>query len=205
MPGPDFPTGATIMGRSGIREAYETGRGSITIRAKAHVEKSTSGRNRIVVTEIPYQVNKAKLIEKIADLVKQKTVTEISGLNDESDRKGMRIVIDLKRGEEPQVVLNKLYKHTQLQTGFGINNLALVNGVPHVLGLKDMLYNYIDHQIDVIQRRTRYELRKAEERAHILEGLVIALDNIDEVISIIRSSRDDAEARAQSHRALRAF
>lgn len=197
MPGPDFPTGATIMGRSGIREAYETGRGSITIRAKAHVEKSTSGRNRIVVTEIPYQVNKAKLIEKIADLVKQKTVTEISGLNDESDRKGMRIVIDLKRGEEPQVVLNKLYKHTPLQTGFGINNLALVNGVPHVLGLKDMLYNYIDHQIDVIQRRTRYELRKAEERAHILEGLVIALDNIDEVISIIRSSRDDAEARAR--------
>lgn len=197
MPGPDFPTGATIMGRSGIREAYETGRGSITIRAKAHVEKSTSGRNRIVVTEIPYQVNKAKLIEKIADLVKQKTVTEISGLNDESDRKGMRIVIDLKRGEEPQVVLNKLYKHTQLQTGFGINNLALVNGVPHVLGLKDMLYDYIDHQIDVIQRRTRYELRKAEERAHILEGLVIALDNIDEVISIIRSSRDDAEARAR--------
>ena len=197
MPGPDFPTGATIMGRSGIREAYETGRGSITIRAKAHVEKSTSGRNRIVVTEIPYQINKAKLIEKIADLVKQKTVTEISGLNDESDRKGMRIVIDLKRGEEPQVVLNKLYKHTQLQTGFGINNLALVNGVPHVLGLKDMLYNYIDHQIDVIQRRTRYELRKAEERAHILEGLVIALDNIDEVISIIRSSRDDAEARAR--------
>ena len=197
IPGPDFPTGATIMGRSGIREAYETGRGSITIRAKAHVEKSTSGRNRIVVTEIPYQVNKAKLIEKIADLVKQKTVTEISGLNDESDRKGMRIVIDLKRGEEPQVVLNKLYKHTQLQTGFGINNLALVNGVPHVLGLKDMLYNYIDHQIDVIQRRTRYELRKAEERAHVLEGLVIALDNIDEVISIIRSSRDDAEARSK--------
>ena len=197
MPGPDFPTGATIMGRAGIREAYETGHGSITIRAKAHVEKSTSGRNRIVVTEIPYQVNKAKLIEKIADLVKQKTVTEISGLNDESDRKGMRIVIDLKRGEEPQVVLNKLYKHTQLQTGFGINNLALVDGVPHVLSLKDMLYNYIDHQVDVIQRRTRYELRKAEERAHILEGLVIALDNIDEVISIIRSSRDDAEARAR--------
>ena len=192
MPGPDFPTG-----RAGIREAYETGHGSITIRAKAHVEKSTSGRNRIVVTEIPYQVNKAKLIEKIADLVKQKTVTEISGLNDESDRKGMRIVIDLKRGEEPQVVLNKLYKHTQLQTGFGINNLALVNGVPHILSLKDMLYNYIDHQVDVIQRRTRYELRKAEERAHILEGLVIALDNIDEVISTIRSSRDDAEARAK--------
>ncbi len=195
IPGPDFPTGATIMGRSGIREAYETGRGSITIRCKAHVEKSTSGRNRIVVTEIPYQVNKAKLIEKIADLVRQKTITEISGLNDESDRKGMRIVIDLKRGEEPQVVLNKLYKHTQLQTGFGIINLALVGGVPHVLNLKEILFNYIDHQIDVITRRTRYDLRKAEERAHILEGLVIALDNIDEVIQIIRSSRDDNEAR----------
>ena len=195
IPGPDFPTGATIMGRSGIREAYETGRGSITLRAKAHVEKSTSGRSRIVVTELPYQVNKAKLIEKIADLVKSKTFTEISGLNDESDRKGMRVVIDLKRGEEPQVVLNKLYKHTQLQTGFGIINLALVGGVPHVLSLKEMLYHYIDHQIDVITRRTRYDLRKAEERAHILEGLVIALDNIDEVIQIIRSSRDDAEAR----------
>ncbi len=195
IPGPDFPTGATIMGRAGIREAYETGRGSITLRAKAHVEKSTSGRSRIVVTEIPYQVNKAKLIEKIADLVKQKTITEVSGLNDESDRKGMRIVIDLKRGEEPQVVLNKLYKHTQLQTGFGIINLALVGGVPHVLSLKEILFNYIDHQIDVIKRRTRYDLRKAEERAHILEGLVIALDNIDEVISIIRSSRDDNQAR----------
>ena len=197
IPGPDFPTGATIMGRKGIKEAYETGRGSITIRCKAHVEKVASGRNRIVVTEIPYQVNKAKLIEKIAELVRKKEITEISGLNDESDRKGMRIVIDLKRGEEPQVVLNKLYKHTQLQTGFGIINLALVGGVPHVLSLKEILSNYIDHQMDVITRRTRYELRKAEERAHILEGYIIALDNIDEVIQIIRHSRDDNEARAK--------
>lgn len=196
LPGPDFPTGAMIMGESGIREAYETGRGSITIRSKAHIEKSTGGKQRIVVTEIPYQVNKTRLIEKIADLVKQKKLTEISGLNDESDRKGMRIVIDLKRGEEPEVVLQKLYKHTQLQTGFGIINLALVDGVPRILSLKEMLTHYIEHQEDVIVRRTRYDLRKAEERAHILEGYVIALDNIDEVIKIIRGSRDDAEARA---------
>ncbi len=197
IPGPDFPTGATIMGRSGIREAYATGRGSITIRSKAHIEKSSTGRERIVVTEIPYQVNKLKLIDKIADLVKQKKLTEISGLNDESDRKGMRIVIDLKRGEEPNVVLNKLYKHTQLQTGFGIINLALVDGVPRVLTLKEMLQYYITHQEDVVVRRTRYELRKAEERAHILQGYVIALDNIDEVIHIIRDSRDDDEARSR--------
>ena len=197
IPGPDFPTGATIMGEAGIKEAYATGRGSITIRSKAHIEKSTGGKQRIVVTEIPYQVNKTKLIEKIADLVKQKKITEISGLNDESDRKGMRIVIDLKRGEEPEVVLQKLYKHTQLQTGFGIINLALVDGVPRVLSLKEMLHHYIVHQKDVITRRTRYELRKAEERAHILQGYVIALDNIDEVIHIIRNSRDDAEARAR--------
>ena len=197
IPGPDFPTGATIMGKAGIRQAYETGRGTMTVRCKAHVEKASSGRNRIIVTEIPYQVNKLKLIEKIAELVKKKEVTEVSGLNDESDRKGMRIVIDLKRGEDPQVVLNKLYKHTQLQTSFGIINLALVGGVPRVLSLKEMLYHYIDHQIDVITRRTRYDLRKAEERAHILEGYIIALDNIDEVIQIIRSSHDDAEARAR--------
>ncbi len=195
MPGPDFPTGGTIMGRRGIHEAYATGRGSITVRAKAHVEKSKSGRNRLIVTEIPYQVNKLRLIDKIADLVRQKKITEISGLNDESDRKGMRIVIDLKRGEEPQVVLNKLYKHTQLQTGFGIINIALVEGVPRVLTLKEMLQHYIDHQEDVIVRRTRFDLRKAEERAHILEGLMVALDNIDEVISIIRASRTDEEAK----------
>ena len=197
IPGPDFPTGGTIMGVAGIRDAYETGRGSITVRSKAHIEKSSGGKQRIVVTEIPYQVNKLRLIEKIADLVKQKKITEISGLNDESDRKGMRIVIDLKRGEEPEVVLQKLYKHTQLQTGFGIINLALVDGVPRILSLKEIIHHYIVHQKDVVTRRTRYELRKAEERAHILEGYVIALDNIDEVIKIIRESRDDAEARAR--------
>ncbi len=196
IPGPDFPTGAMIMGTEGIREAYETGRGSITIRAKCHVEKTASGRQRIIVTEIPYQVNKLRLIEKIAELVRTKKITEISGVNDESDRKGMRIVIDLKRAVEPEVVLNKLYKHSQLQTGFGIINLALVDGIPRILSLKDMLSHYIDHQEDVIVRRTKYDLRKAEERAHILEGYVIALDNIDEVIQIIRHSRDDAEARA---------
>ncbi len=196
IPGPDFPTGAMIMGSEGIKQAYETGRGSITIRSKAHIEKNASGKQRIVVTEIPYQVNKLKLIEKIGELVKQKKITEISGLNDESDRKGMRIVIDLKRGEEPQVVLNKLYKHTQLQTGFGIINLALVDGIPRVLSLKEMLHHYIVHQEDVITRRTKYDLRKAEERAHILEGYKIALDNIDEVIEIIKKSQTDADARA---------
>ena len=197
IPGPDFPTGGLIMGRQGIRDAYETGRGSLSIRSKCHIEKSAGGKQRIVVTEIPYQVNKLRLIEKIADLVKQKKITEISGLNDESDRKGMRIVIDVKRGEEPEVVLQKLYKHTQLQTGFGIINLALVDGVPRVLSLKEIIRHYIDHQKDVVIRRTRYELRKAEERAHILQGYIIALDNIDEVIQIIRHSRDDNEARAK--------
>ena len=197
IPGPDFPTGGIIMGRKGIRDAYETGRGSLTIRSKCHIENTDSGRARIVVTEIPYQVNKLRLIEKIADLVKEKKVTEISGLNDESDRKGMRIVIDIKRGEEPEVVLQKLYKHTQLQTGFGVINLALVDGVPHVLSLKEIINHYIEHQKDVVTRRTRYDLRKAEERAHILQGYIIALDNIDEVIKIIRNSREDNEARAK--------
>ena len=197
IPGPDFPTGGIIMGRSGIRDAYATGRGSLTIRSKCHIEKTDSGKQRIIVTEIPYQVNKLRLIEKIAELVKLKKITEISGLNDESDRKGMRIVIDVKRGEEPEVVLQKLYKHTQLQTGFGVINLALVDGVPHVLSLKEIIAHYIEHQKDVVTRRTRYELRKAEERAHILQGYIIALDNIDEVIQIIRNSRDDNEARAK--------
>ena len=197
IPGPDFPTGGIIMGRSGIRDAYATGRGSLTIRSKCHIEKTDSGKQRIIVTELPYQVNKLRLIEKIAELVKLKKITEISGLNDESDRKGMRIVIDVKRGEEPEVVLQKLYKHTQLQTGFGVINLALVDGVPHVLSLKEIIAHYIEHQKDVVTRRTRYELRKAEERAHILQGYIIALDNIDEVIQIIRNSRDDNEARAK--------
>jgi DNA gyrase subunit A len=195
LPGPDFPTGAMIMGKQGIREAYETGRGSLVVRAKARLEKTSTGRDRIVVFEIPYMVNKAKLHEKIAELVRDKKITEISEVRDESDRKGMRLVIELKQGIIPQVVLNKLYKHTQLQTGFGCNMLALVDGVPRTLGLKEMLHYYIKHQEEVIVRRTTFDLRKAEERAHILEGLVIALDHIDEVITIIRGSRDDNEAR----------
>jgi len=196
LPGPDFPTGGAIMGREGILSAYETGRGSLTIRGKAHIEQTSTGRTRIIITEIPYQVNKSKLVTKIADLVREKKLTEISDLRDESDRKGMRVVIELKTNCIPQVVLNKLFKHTQLQQGFGVIMLSLVDGVPRTLNLKEMLHYYIEHQKDVIVRRTRYELRKAEERAHILEGLVIALDNIDEVIRIIRASQDDSEARA---------
>lgn len=197
IPGPDFPTGGMIMGYQGIRDAYETGRGSITIRGKAHIENTSTGRSRIVVTEIPYMVNKSRLVSKIAELVHEKKLTEISDLRDESDRKGMRVVIELKTNAIPQVVLNKLFKHTQLQTGFGVIMLALVDGVPHVLSLKEVLYHYIEHQKDVITRRTKYELRKAKERAHILEGLVIALDNIDEVIKIIRGSQTDQEAKAR--------
>lgn len=195
IPGPDFPTGGTIMGVDGIRSAYETGRGSITIRGKAHIEQTSTGRTRIIITEIPYQVNKSKLVTKIADLVREKKLTEISDLRDESDRKGMRVVIELKNNCIPQVVLNKLFKHTQLQQGFGVIMLSLVDGVPRTLSLKDMLRYYIEHQQDVIVRRTKYELRKAEERAHILEGYVIALDNIDEVIKIIRASQTDTEAK----------
>ena len=197
IPGPDFPTGGTIMGRDGIRSAYETGRGSITTRGKAHIEQTSTGRTRIIVTEIPYQVNKSKLVTKIADLVREKKLTEISDLRDESDRKGMRVVIELKNNCIPQVVLNKLFKHTQLQQGFGVIMLSLVDGVPRTLNLKEMLYYYVEHQKDVIVRRTRYELRKAEERAHILEGYVIALDNIDEVIKIIRASQTDVEAKTR--------
>jgi len=197
IPGPDFPTGGIIMGYDGIKSAYETGRGSITIRGKAHIEQTSTGRTRIIITEIPYQVNKSKLVTKIADLVREKKLTEISDLRDESDRKGMRVVIELKNNCIPQVVLNKLFKHTQLQQGFGVIMLSLVDGIPRTLNLKEMLYYYIEHQKDVIVRRTRYDLRKAEERAHILEGLIIALDNIDEVIRIIRASNDDTEARAR--------
>ena len=185
--GPDFPTGATILGKAGIRAAYETGRGKIVVRADAEIEEE-NGRHKIVVTEIPYQVNKAKLIENIADLVKDKRVTGISDLRDESDRDGMRIVIELKRDANPNVVLNLLYKHTKLQDSFGVIMLALVNGEPRVLNLKEILTNYIEYQKEVITRRTVFELNKAQARAHILEGLKIALDNIDEVINIIRSS-----------------
>ena len=197
IPGPDFPTGGIIMGYDGIKSAYETGRGSITIRGKAHIEQTSTGRTRIIITEIPYQVNKSKLVTKVADLVREKKLTEISDLRDESDRKGMRVVIELKNNCIPQVVLNKLFKHTQLQQGFGVIMLSLVDGIPRTLNLKEMLYYYIEHQKEVIVRRTRYDLRKAEERAHILEGLIIALDNIDEVIRIIRASNDDTEARAR--------
>ncbi len=185
--GPDFPTGATIMGKAGIRAAYETGKGKIVVRANAEIEEE-NGRHSIIVTEIPYQVNKAKLIENIADLVKDKRITGISDLRDESDREGMRIVIELKRDANPNVVLNLLYKHTKLQDTFGIIMLALVNNEPKVLNIKEILENYIQFQKEVITRRTVFDLNKAEARAHILEGLKIALDNIDEVISIIRNS-----------------
>ena len=194
LPGPDFPTGAVIIGTQGIRDAYTTGRGAITVRAKAHVETNKNGRAKLVFTEFPYQVNKGMLQEKIAQLVNDKRIEGISDMRDESNRKGLRLVIELKQNAVPEVVLNNLYKHTSLQTTFGVNNLALVNGVPKQLTLHQMLQYYIDHQVDVVTRRTQYDLAKAKARAHILEGLLLALDNIDEVINIIRSSRTDAEA-----------
>lgn len=195
MPGPDFPTGGIVMGRKGIREAYETGRGSLTIRSTCRIEEGKNGKKSIVVSEIPYQVNRTKLLEKIADLIRDKKLPEISNVHDGADRHGIDIIIDLKQNAIPQVVLNKLYKHTQLQVGFGCNMVALVNGVPRTLSLKEMLHYYILHQEEVVERRTRYDLAKAEARAHILEGFVIALDNIDEVIRIIRASKTDAEAK----------
>ncbi len=194
LPGPDFPTGGIIMGKKGILDAYETGRGSLTVRAKCSVQEGKNGRSSIVVSEIPYQVNRQRLLEKLGELVREKKLPEISNIHDGADRHGIDIIIDLKKDAIPQVVLNKLYKHTQLQVGFGVIMLSLVDGVPRVLSLKEMLHYYIAHQEDVIVRRTRYELSKAEERAHILEGLIVALDNIDEVISIIRSSQTDKEA-----------
>lgn len=197
MPGPDFPTGAEIMGTSGIKDAYETGRGSITIRAKYEIKELKNGRSQIVIKEIPYQVNRQKLLEKLGELVRDKKLPEISNIHDGADRHGIDIIIDLKQNAIPQVVMNKLFKHTQLQVGFGVIMLALVNGVPRVLSLKEVLHHYITHQEDVIVRRTRFELAKAEERAHILEGYIIALDNIDEIISIIRSSQTDREAAAR--------
>ena len=193
--GPDFPTGAIIMGRAGIRAAYATGRGRITVRARAEIEEEKNGRFSIVVTEIPYQVNKARLIESIATLVKEKRIDGISNVEDHSDRQGMRIVITVKRDASPQIVLNKLYTFTQMQTTFGVILLAIVNGEPKTLTLKEILQNYIDFQEDVVTRRTRFELKKAEDRAHILEGLKIAVDFIDEVVSIIRTSKDRAQAR----------
>lgn len=193
--GPDFPTGAIVMGKAGIRAAYETGKGKIVVRAKAEIEEE-NGRNRIVVTEIPYQVNKAKLIENIADLVKDKKITGISDLRDESDREGMRIVIELKRDANPNVILNLLFKHTKMQDTFGVIMLALVDNEPKVLNLKEVLTHYIAFQKEVVTRRTIFELNKAEARAHILEGLKIALDNIDDVITIIRSSKNSDIAKS---------
>ncbi len=192
---PDFPTGGIIYGYSGVREAFETGRGRVVVRAKAEVETTSTGREKLIVTEIPYLVNKADLISKIADLVNEKKIEGISNVNDESDRNGMRIAIDLKRDAVPNIVLNKLYKYTAMQSTFSVNNIALVNGRPRLLNLKDLIKYFVDHRHDVVTRRTEYELRKAEERSHILEGLIIASDNIDEVIKIIRSSKSPDEAR----------
>lgn len=193
--GPDFPTGGMILGTAGIEEAYRTGRGKIRVRAVTDIEPMANGKNRIVVTELPYMVNKARLIEKIADLVKEKRVDGITDLRDESNRQGMRICIELRKDVNPNVILNQLFKHTQLQDTFGVIMLALVNNEPKVLNLADMLKYYLLHQEDVVTRRTKYELNKAEERAHILQGLLIALDHIDEVISIIRGSRSTQEAK----------
>ncbi|ATF10544.1 DNA gyrase subunit A [Brevibacillus sp. HB1.2] len=193
--GPDFPTAGEILGYSGIRRAYETGRGSIIMRAKTQIEEDGKGKPRIIVTEIPYQVNKARLVEKIAELVREKKIEGITDLRDESDRKGMRIVMELRRDVIPKVVLNNLFKHTQMQSTFGVNMLALVDSRPRVLNLRDMLYYYLEHQRVIIRRRTEYDLKQAEARAHILEGLRIALDHIDEIISLIRSSQTTEEAR----------
>ena len=193
--GPDFPTGGIIMGRSGIRAAYATGRGKITLRAKTNIEEFKNGRERIVVTEIPYMVNKARLIERIAELVKEKKIDQISYIRDDSSRKGMKIVIELKRDANAQLVLNQLYTYTQLQDTVGVIMLALVNGEPKTLTLRQMLEEYIKFQEQIITRRTIFDLKKAKERAHILEGLVIALDYIDEVISIIRSHYTSQEGK----------
>lgn len=195
MPGPDFPTGGIIMGTDGIKEAFATGRGALTVRAKVHVEQMKGNRQRLVVTEMPYQVNKGLLQEKIAQLVNEKRIEGISDMRDETNRKGMRLVFDLKQGAIPQVVLNNLYKHSQLQTTFGVINLALVDGVPRTLSVKEMLHYYIQHQIEVVTRRTQFDLDKAQKEMHIKEGLLIAVDNIDEVVHIIRSSADDAESK----------
>ena len=195
--GPDFPTGGMILGHSGIDQAYRTGRGKIRVRAVTNIEPMANGKNRIIVTELPYMVNKARLIEKIADLVRDKKINGITDLRDESSREGMRICIELRRDVNPNVVLNLLYKHTQLQDTFGVIMLALVHNEPKILNLHDMLQYYLDHQKDVVTRRTKFELNKAEERAHILEGLLIALDHIDEVIQIIRNSENVSAAKAR--------
>lgn len=195
IPGPDFPTGALILGKSGIRDAYMTGRGKIKQRAVARIEPFKKNRERIIISEIPYQVNKARLIEKIADLVKEKRIDGISDIRDESDRKGMRIVVEIKRDSNANIVLNNLYKYTQLENTFGIINLALVGGEPKILNLKELIEYYVDHQKEVVTRRTNFDLSKARERKHIVEGLIIAIDHIDEIIKIIRSSYDNDEIK----------
>ncbi|MCJ7652812.1 MAG: DNA gyrase subunit A, partial [Actinobacteria bacterium] len=195
--GPDFPTGGLIMGNEGILQAYSTGRGIIYLRARAHAEQVKGSRQRIVVTELPFQVNKAKLAEKIAELVKDKTATEIADIRDESDRSGMRFVVELKREAEPEVVLNQLYKHTQMHISFGIIMLALVDGVPRTLPLKDLVQKQIEHRQEVVTRRTSFDLKKAQERSHILEGLLVALDNLDETIQLIKKSKTVDEARGR--------
>lgn len=197
MPGPDFPTGGIIRGRKGIVDAYNTGRGSLTVESKYEIVEKKNGRQSIVIKEIPYGVNRNKQLEKIGELIRDKKLPEISNVHDGADRHGIDIIIELKKDAIPQVVVKKLFKHTHLRTGFGCNMVALVDGVPRTLSLKEILFYYIKHQEEVIVRRTRYDLRKAEERAHIVRGLLIALDNIDEVIQIIRSSRTDAEARTR--------
>ncbi|MEG1858923.1 MAG: DNA topoisomerase (ATP-hydrolyzing), partial [Christensenellaceae bacterium] len=196
LPGPDFPTGGIIMGVSGIRSAYKTGRGRIRVRAKVEIDKFKEDRERIIIYELPYQVNKATLVEKIAEMVHDKRIDGISDLRDESDKSGMRVVIELKRGANANVVLNRLYKHTQMQDTFGVIMIALVDAAPRVLNLKQILEYYIEHQKEVIVRRTKFDLEKTKKRAHILEGLIIALDNIDEIVKLIRASQDALNARA---------
>ncbi|HUX09436.1 MAG TPA: DNA gyrase subunit A, partial [Terriglobia bacterium] len=195
VPGPDFPTGAYIYGRRGIKSAYETGRGQFTMRAKAAIERPTKEKEQIVITEIPYQVNKARVIERIADLVQDKKIEGISDIRDESDRDGMRIVVEIKRGEQPEIVLNNLYKHTQLQENFGMIMLAIVNGQPRELPLMHAIQHFIDHRVNVVRRRTIYDLRKAQERAHVLEGFLKALSQLDAIIKLIRASKTPADAR----------
>ena len=195
VPGPDFPTGAYLYGKSGIKSAYETGRGQFTMRAKAAIERPTKEKQQIVITEIPFQVNKSKVIERIAQLVQEKKIEGISDVRDESDRDGMRIVVELKRGEQPEVILNNLYKHTQLQENFGMIMLAIVNGQPRILSLTEAIQLFIDHRVNVVRRRTAYDLRKAQERAHILEGFLKALQHLDAIIKLIRASKTPPEAR----------
>ena len=197
LPGPDFPTGGVVMGKSGIRKAYETGKGTIIVRAKVEIEGESGGKQRIIATELPYMVNKAKLIERIAELARDKRIEGITDINDESDREGMRVVIDVRRDASAEVILNNLYKLTLMQTSFSFNMLAIVKGTPRILSLKEILNYYLDHQVEVIQRRTKYELNKAQARAHILEGLRIALDHIDEIIKIIRGSQTGDVAKNQ--------